>query len=103
MDEMKLKSPATIMFAGATSSGKSSTAAKLLRYSMFDVAPKNIFYVYGVWSPQYDAIASASTVGKHIEFVHGLPSNFDRFFSPSGEHNLLILDDVQVSVVLACR
>ena len=86
---IKFKCPATIIVAGQSGSGKSTWVARFIKDNMFDVPPKMIFYLYGVWNKQFDDM-------KNVEFHHGLPESFEKFYPTGNDHNLLIIDDLQV-------
>ena len=85
--------PFTATISGSTGSGKSTWLYKVLQQKneMFDTPVHNILYCYGVWQSLFDDME------KHldIEFHEGLPSlsKIDDF--ANGQHNIIILDDLQ--------
>ena len=102
MNNIKFISPAIIVLSGATSSGKTTWIKRFLNSDMFDRSPHKVFYCYGVFQPTFDTM-------KNVEFIHGLPQDFNQFYD-TPQHNLLILDDLQNDVIsspeiqhLVCR
>ena len=89
MDEAQFISPATIVLSGTTSSGKSTWIERFLRCNMFDKAPKNIFYCYGVYQQKFECMPT-------VNFIHGLPETFEEMYGL--QHNLLVIDDLQDEV-----
>ena len=89
MDDAKFISPATIILSGTTSSGKSTWIENFLKQNMFDKRPDKVFYCYGVYQKKFETIPN-------VEFIHGLPESFNRFYGP--HHNLVVIDDLQDEV-----
>ena len=82
------ETPTTMMLAGPTQSGKSFWVNKLIihKESMFKTCPIRIVYCYGAWQKMFLTM-------KDVRFHKGLPTE-DDLDKWSGEHMLLILDDV---------
>lgn len=91
MSLIKFHSPCTFILSGCTSSGKSTFVRKLLHnLDAFDVAPKKIFYFYGVYQPVFESMSNA-------ECIQGLPQDFEEYLD-ANEHRLAIIDDLQEEV-----
>lgn len=89
MEETQFIAPATIVLSGTTSSGKSTWIERFLCEQMFDVAPANVYYCYGVYQKRFEQMLG-------VTFIHGLPDSFSQFHGT--KHNLIIIDDLQDEV-----
>ena len=89
-------SNSNFLLAGMSGSGKTTWLTKLITNKdiMFDIPPKKILYFYGVWQSLFNTLEKQYG----IEFHHGLPKDIEDI----GEHQLVILDDLQDEVV-SCK
>ena len=89
---LKFKHPMTCMVAGPTGCGKTMFVRKLLKHKhdMFDPPPQRIIWCYGVYQSGYADIMKENP---NIEFVEGLPHNFETTINPK-VHNLVVVDDL---------
>lgn len=91
----KFLSPAGIMVAGSSQTGKSELVSQILqqREHMFREIPRKIIYVYTIWDPKFDVLQSV--LGSDVTFRTDIPSTdelqdiYDRAPMPRA----LILDD----------
>ena len=89
-------SPTTAMITGPTGSGKTKFVFKLLENlnTMFDVPVEKVYYFYGVWQDSFD-----NKVIENLEFIQGLPDETQIKQIADSKHNLIIIDDLQMSAV----
>ncbi len=76
-------------------SGKTFFTRKLIehRAEMFKVPPSKVVYAYGAWQQAFDSMEKSG-----VEFYQGVPKEEEmERWSESGDHVLLILDDVMRS------
>ena len=88
----------SMMLNGATGSGKTTWVFTLLRNlnKMFEDAPKLVLYCYGVYQSLYDDMKSQCPF---ITFHEGLPSSDTIKAFATGQHRMIILDDLLNDVV----
>lgn len=90
----------SIVITGATGSGKSSWVSRFLHHlkEMYvKDPPKKVLYCYGVYQELFAKIEHSIP---NISFRQGLPSEEDvDELSSSGEHTLIVLDDLMHQVV----
>ena len=96
MATLKLTSPLTATISGSTGSGKTRWLYKLLQHKneMFDIPVHKIIYCYGVWQPLFDEMEKYLD----INFHEGVPTigTINEFVD--GQHNIIVLDDLQDQV-----
>ena len=85
---LPFESPSTFLLAGPSQSGKSTWVKRVIAEKdlMFRVPPVKVVYAYGAWQPMFAEM-------KDVQFHEGLPTQND-LDEWSGQHLLLILDDV---------
>ena len=77
-----------MIVSGCTCSGKTTFVKNVLKNSdLFELAPKKVYYCYGVYSPAFETM-------NNVELIQGLPDDFSKLAEPN-EHRLVILDDLQ--------
>lgn len=89
---LEFEIPSTILIVGPTQSGKTSFVRKIIecKEQLFKVPPVTVKYVYGAWQPGYTVMAKSG-----IEFHKGAPTGEELSkWSESGDHVLVVLDDV---------
>ena len=88
--------PTTIIISGPTGSGKTTFMFRLIdnKAEMFKVQPENIYYFYSIWQPLFETFA-----GENIHFIQGLPNEKIIQSISNNEHNLIILDDMQINAM----
>ena len=91
MDDVRFKSPVTMILSGCTRSGKTSFVKRMLQNLdvLFDVAPRKVYYFYGVYSADFQNEHNAS-----VTFIEGLPNDFSTYAAPDS-HTLIVIDDLQ--------
>ena len=89
-------SPTTAMIAGPTGSGKTNFVFKLLENlnAMFEVPVEKVYYFYGVWQKSFD-----NKIIENLEFIQGVPDEAQIKQIADSKHNLIIIDDLQMSAV----
>ena len=96
MTVLPFLSPTTIIISGPTGSGKTTFVFRLIdnKAKMFNTKPENIYYFYSVWQPLFGRVSN-----EKIHFLQGLPD--EKIFQSisNDKHNLIILDDMQISAM----
>lgn len=87
------KSCSSFLVAGPSNVGKTYWLKKLITdKAMFETAPVEIMYAYGVYQPMYDEMEKEID---NIQFFHGLPSETQlKEFAKDSQFRLLIIDDL---------
>ena len=99
MSLLPFKPYSTMALCGATQSGKTTWLFKLLRNlnKMFeDDVPKHVLYCFGVYQSLYDDMKSQCPF---ITFHEGLPNAETITEFATGEHRIIVLDDLLNDVV----
>ena len=96
MTVLPFSSSTTIIISGPTGSGKTTFMFRLIdnKAEMFKVQPENIYYFYSIWQPLFETFA-----GENIHFIQGLPNEKIIQSISNNEHNLIILDDMQINAM----
>ena len=98
MEEIRIVHPANWIISGMTGSGKTFWVYNLLlnKKHVFIKPPVKVLYCYSIWQPLFDEMEKTL----NITFYKGIPSYKDILeFSNNGDHNMIILDDLQQEVV----
>ena len=83
----------TFIIAGPTASGKSTFLFKIMREPvMFRHKFEKIIYFYSVWQKLFDRFET-----EKVSFKKGIPKEEDIEEFADGNHNLVIVDDLQIS------
>ena len=93
MNIIPLNSPSTAIISGPTGSGKSTFIFKIIENIsvMFSEKVHEICYFYTVWQSLFDSFQN-----ENISFIKGLPNEEIIQQISDSNHNLLILDDMQM-------
>jgi len=83
---MKLLHPFTCIVSGPSGCGKSSLVKSILNENMIEPKPEKILWLYAEDQPLYKSV-------RNVEFIQGIPEDFDTSFNAS-QKNVLILDDL---------
>jgi len=83
---MKLLHPFTCIVSGPSGCGKSSLVKSILNENMIEPKPEKILWLYAEDQPLYKSV-------RNVEFIQGIPEDFDTSFNAS-KKNVLILDDL---------
>ena len=83
---MKLLHPFTCIVSGPSGCGKSSLVKSILNENMIEPKPDKILWLYAEDQPLYKSV-------RNVEFIQGIPEDFDTSFNASRK-NVLILDDL---------
>lgn len=89
---IKLKTPSTHLLVGQTQTGKTHYAKRIIecRDQMFNVPPVAVKYVYEAWQPMFEDMPRMG-----VDFHQGIPTGEElKGWSKSGDHVLIVLDDV---------
>jgi hypothetical protein len=91
--DVRFKVPAGFIVCGPTMSGKTQFVISLLKHqeSMFSKPFHRVVVCYTEWQPLYDSMTD-------VEFVKGLEPVLEENFFDNKKCNLLILDDLSLSV-----
>ena len=98
MSLIPFKPYSSISISGMTQSGKSTWVFRLLLNinKMFEDVPKYVLYCYGVYQSLYDDIKSQCPF---VTFHEGLPNEETIKTFATGEHRMIVLDDLLNDVV----
>ena len=96
MNVIPFNSPTTAIISGPTGSGKSTFIFRILENVsvMFKDKVAKIFYFYKVWQSLFERIQN-----RNVTFIKGLPNEDIIEKISDSKHNLLILDDMQMSAL----
>ena len=96
MDSLRFNAPCTAIISGPTGSGKTTFILNLLSYldEMFTKPINKIYYFYGVWQSSFE-----SFTGDKLVYVRELPSEEKINSFTNGDHNLVVIDDMQISAL----
>ena len=96
MDSLRFTAPCTAIISGGTGSGKTTFTLNLLRHleEMFTKPINKIYYFYGVWQSSFE-----NSAGDKVVFLQELPSEEKINSISNGDHNLVIIDDMQISAL----
>jgi len=97
--EIPFKPYSTFALCGATQSGKTTWLYNFLQHidEMFEEdSPREVLYCYGVYQPLYDDMKA---VCSFITFHAGVPTVDTIQEFASGEHKIVVLDDLLQDVV----
>ena len=96
MATLQFVSPFTMTISGSTGTGKSMWLYNLLQHKgeMFDIPTHKILYCYGVWQPLFDQMETHLD----IDFHEGVPTVQTINNFADGQHNIIVLDDLQDQV-----
>lgn len=92
-DALKLQHPCTVLISAPTMSGKSMLNYRFLQENMFNPAPDEIIYFYGVWQPLFDEMQNTTP---NITFVEGIDADKIHNFDPN-LRRIAIFDDLLTS------
>ncbi|KAF8784263.1 hypothetical protein HNY73_009967 [Argiope bruennichi] len=81
---LKLRHPSTCCIVGPSQSGKSSLVRQMLHNNVYDYQPQKIKWCYYYSPPSFINEAS-----ENVEFVNGLPENYE-------DVDLLVIDDLML-------
>lgn len=90
--DLAFQMPCSMLIVGPSGSGKTFFVKQLLENmeSTFSKVPARIIWAYSSYQPMYDELSQ----NVNIEFVEGIPANFnDENLFPRNQHNLLVVDD----------
>ena len=87
------ETPATVIVSGSTSCGKTQWTKRLLKHcrEMMKNAPKEIYYLYGIWQEAFEEMDG-------VTFVEGIPSNVETL--GDGKNPALVVIDDQMDTAL---
>ncbi len=90
--DFKIKTPATVLFVGNTSAGKTYKVKEVLDNLdvVFDTVPCKIVYIYAYWQEIYSKMLEKNP---GIIFIKNVPDDIDNYFDPSFP-SCLIIDDM---------
>jgi hypothetical protein len=93
MATLKFTTPFTMTVTGSTGSGKTHWLYKLLKANalILDKEAQKILYCYGVWQDLFDDMEKSL----NIEFSEGIPTTNKLKEFANGQHNIVVLDDLQ--------
>ena len=96
MNIIPFNSPTTAIISGPTGSGKSTFIFRIIENVsvMFEEKVCKIYYFYTVWQTLFDRFQN-----KNVSFLKGLPNEDIIEKISDSNHNLLILDDMQMSAL----
>jgi hypothetical protein len=91
--DVRFRLPAGFIVCGPTMSGKTQFVLNLLKHSkvVFDKPVDRVVYCYSEWQKCFEELPN-------VEFVKGVEPVLDDNFFSNKKHNLLILDDLALSV-----
>ena len=94
MNVIPLNSPTTAIISGPTGSGKSTFIFRILENVsvIFKDKVAKIYYFYTVWQSLFERFHN-----KNVTFIKGLPNEDIIQKISDSNHNLLILDDMQMT------
>ena len=96
MDGLRFNAPCTAIISGPTGSGKTSFTLNLLQHldEMFTENINKIYYFYAVWKSSFEGF-----MGEKIVYLQELPSEEKINSLSNGDHNLIIIDDMQITAL----
>ena len=96
MSVIPFNSPTTAIISGPTGSGKSTFIFRLIENVsvMFKEKVYKIYYFYTVWQPLFERFQN-----NNVSFIKGLPNEDIIQKISDSNHNLLILDDMQMTAL----
>lgn len=91
---LQFETPSSVLLAGPSQSGKTVWTRRLIqnKAQMFKVPPVKVIYAYSAWQPLFDSLEG-------VDFHKDAPTGAElEQWSESGEHILVVLDDVMAAV-----
>ena len=95
MTSLQFNSPSTIIISGPTALGKSTFLFRIMKEPhIFNQKFEKIIYFYSVWQSLFEGYDNEKVI-----FKKGIPNEEDIDVFADGNHNLLIIDDLQISAL----